>query len=98
MAATALILPARIAGPTAARAAVATAMASTAATTGRDGMNLAGSPNDCDVSARIGALPMVPATTPATDPTTTGASSWTRRIVETWAGVNPMAFMTPISR
>ena len=60
--------------------------------------NGAGNPKDWAVLSTIGWLPSAPAATPAIDPTTTGSMICARRTPATWAGVNPTAFITPMSR
>ena len=40
----------------------------------------------------------VPTITPATAPIVTGTRIWATRMAVTWTGVNPTAFITPMSR
>ena len=87
IAATALIRPARVAGTIAASREVARATASTVTTTGTERLNADGNPKARAVSWINGWLAIVPRTTPTTDPTTAGASTWPARIVLTWPGV-----------
>src|SRR5258706_13657988 len=83
IAATALMRPARRAGPIAASTAVTTATTRTAAMTVADNVKALGSPNDIAVFATIGALAMVPTMTPPSDPMTTGTTIWATRIAVT---------------